>query len=486
MIAYKPGGFQPSFRRGMTLTEMLVATAMTLVIMGVVVQLFGMVGKGVSSSRASLDMSMQLRTVAHTLRTDLNGITVETVPPVKVDSDSGYLEIIEGSGSDSSLGFNQLTGDIDDVLMFTTKSMGKPFVGKLGTAGGLIESPYAEVAWYCEPAKNQPVAGSTLYNLHRRQLLVVDYVGAGSFHGTNALNNVIFPLASGEIPRNGLDDNGNGHIDEYFDIADEIPENNLDDNNNGVIDEMNGPALLQLQADYDLSVRRVNADAFPNGLADLSKREHRFLHNFSGIVSSTAFPYGVEPFPNFPSAAYRNTYAPVRLLGGYRAGEDIVIGNVLAFDVRVFDPTAKVRQSTLGVTVVPFDPTKGVAVVPGDPGYATNLTELASGAYIDMGVSNGGTFNSMNAKSQLQIATYDTWSDHYEFNGLDEDHDGIIDEKNNQLDDDSNGIVDDSNERETSPPYAVPLRGVEVRIRIYDNSTRQVRQVTVRHTFVPH
>ena len=164
--------------------------------------------------------------------------------------------------------------------------------------------------------------------------------------------------------------------------------------------------------------------------------------------------------------------------------------------MRVFDPVAKVRQSSLGV-----------AVVPGDPGYSTNLTELASGAYIDMGVLNGGTFNSMNARSQLQTATYDTWSNHYEFNGISEnndnmgDSDGIdndgdnlidesgedlVDEKNNMIDDDSNGIVDDSNESETSPPYAVPLRGLEVRIRIYDTSTRQVRQVTVRHTFVPH
>ena len=75
-------------RYGMTLVEMLVATTMTLVIMGVVVQLFGMVGNGVSASRASLGMSSELRTVAHALRNDLNGITVETVPPVKVDSDS--------------------------------------------------------------------------------------------------------------------------------------------------------------------------------------------------------------------------------------------------------------------------------------------------------------------------------------------------------------------------------------------------------------
>ena len=94
MITSNPKASGSSARCGMTLTEMLVATTMTLVIMGVVVQLFGMVGNGVSASRASLRMSSELRSVAHTLRTDLNGITVETVPPVKVDSDSGYLEII--------------------------------------------------------------------------------------------------------------------------------------------------------------------------------------------------------------------------------------------------------------------------------------------------------------------------------------------------------------------------------------------------------
>ncbi|MGI9446539.1 MAG: PulJ/GspJ family protein [Pirellulales bacterium] len=442
MIVYKNLGFHLIVRRGMTLTEMLVATAMTLVIMGVVVQLFGMVGKGVSSSRASLDMSMQLRSVAHTLRTDLNGITVETVPPVKVDADSGYLEIIEGSGSDTSRGFKQLTGDIDDILMFTAQTSGKPFVGKFGESEdvngngkldfgedtnnngwldtGLMQSPYAEVVWFCREASSQPLANanppSTLYNLHRRQLLVMDYVGADPFHGTNAINGSL-------------------------------------------------PAAYET---YDVSMRQIGANGtntlLPNGLADLTKRENRFLHNFSGTVSAAVFPY-----ENVVASLASGPFS------GNRVGEDIVLTNVLAFDVRVFDPTAKVKESSLGV-----------AVVPGDPGYSTNLTELASGAYIDMGVSNGGTFNAMNAKSQLQIATYDTWSDHYEFNGLDEDHDGIVDEKNNQIDDDLNGIIDDSNERETLPPYAVPLRGLEARIRIYDNSTRQVRQVTVRHTFVPH
>ena len=402
-----------STRHGMTLVEMLVATTMTLVIMGVVVQLFGMVGNGVSASRASLRMSSELRSVAHALRTDLNGITVETVPPVKVDSDSGYLEIIEGSGTDSSLGFTQLTGDVDDVLMFTTKSMGKPFVGKLGTAGDLIESPYAEVAWFCR-STSKTVGGSTLYNLHRRQFLVMDYVGANPFHGTNSHSVTL-------------------------------------------------PAALQ---DYDLSLRQVGGNVLPNGLSDLTKRENRFLHNFAGVVSAGAFPYN-NVMTNLPANGS---------LSGNRLGEDIVLTNVLAFDVRVFDPDARVRDSG-----------GGVALVPGDPGYSASLSSLASGAYIDMGVTGAGKFASMHTKSQLStLSTYDTWSDHYEFNGIDEDSQYGVDQKNNMIDDDSNDIIDDEDELETSPPYPVPLRGLEVRIRIYDTSTRQVRQVTVRHTFVPH
>ena len=55
----------------------------------------------------------------------------------------------------------------------------------------------------------------------------------------------------------------------------------------------------------------------------------------------------------------------------------------------------------------------------------------------------------------------------------------------NGIDDDNQNGVDDAGERETSPPYPAPLRGIEVRIRVMDYSTRQVRQVSVVADFVP-
>ena len=432
-----------SLRNGMTLTEMLVATTMTLVIMGVVVQLFGMVGNGVTASRASLEMSSELRSVAHALRTDLNGSTVETVPPVNVAADSGYLEIIEGPSTDfydsnNVLKTQALNGDTDDILMFTTQSLGKPFVGKFSNS--IIESQYAEVMWFCQEASRQPVAGTTLYNLHRRQLLVMDYVGDGTgndFWGTHS-NSIT-------------------------------------------------TALPAAYGTYDLSMRREPSlnRTFPNGLADLTKRENRFLHsyrlpnlNFSGTVSNSRFPYD-NVLTNISTASFDAASG--------RLGEDIVLSNVLAFDVRVFDPSAEVLNNA----------SAGVAVVPGDPGYGAGVSfspTIIEGAYVDLGHNAAtGVFAAVSPKvgyksnnSQRLTRTYDTWSDHYEFNGIDEDSQYGVDQKNNLIDDDSNGIIDDVDELETSPPYPVPLRGLEARIRIYDTSTRQVRQVTVRHTFVPH
>jgi type II secretory pathway component PulJ len=411
-------------RSGMTLVEMLVATTMTLIIMGIVAQLFGFLALTLSRSRDTIEMSSDTRSVANLLRRDLTGLTVKTIPPTPADGDSGYLEIIEGSATDQSAGFSQLTGDCDDVLMLTTRSLDQPFVGQFGSSGS-IESPVAEVAWYCRqsPAAYQTqAAGSTLYTLYRRQLLVMDYVGQTPFEssGDNSF--------SGSLPN----------------------------------------------TNYDLSLRADGSLLRPNSLSDLTRREWRFMHNLSGATSKTAFPYN----------STTNNLTP---LTGARQGEDIVLTNVLAFDIRVFDPRAPLNDT--GVT----------AVDPGDPGYGGGSSASVNGAYVDLGSKPGTTtlMDSANTKSKL-TRIYDTWSTHYEFNGINEDGDTVgsppvqlIDEGTNGIDDNptdpvGGGIVDDITEQETTPPYPVALRGLEIRLRVYEPSSRQVRQVTVRHTFVPH
>ncbi len=43
--------------------------------------------------------------------------------------------------------------------------------------------------------------------------------------------------------------------------------------------------------------------------------------------------------------------------------------------------------------------------------------------------------------------------------------------------------VDDVSERETQPPYSVPLQGIQVRIRVFEPGSRQVREVTLIQKF---
>jgi len=259
---------------------------------------------------------------------------------------------------------------------------------------------------------------------------------------------------------------------------------------------------------FDLSCRLVPSAnnvrlLVPNSLGDLTKRENRFGHYPTDVVATPTFPYSLV------------SIAP---LAGSRVGEDIILNNVLGFDVRVFDPDAPVQV-----------PNAGGAVTPGDLGYAVGDPTQGLGAYVDLcwgrsttpptaaAVVAPGTpftagsstaFQSFGVKSinnaatttalagtvaapQLADATvnaaiYDTWSTHYEANGVDENGINGVDEGTNGLDDNSNGLVDEPLEAETSAPYPVPLRGIEVRIRCYEPSSRQVRQVTIRHTFVPY
>jgi prepilin-type N-terminal cleavage/methylation domain-containing protein len=438
-------------RSGFSLTELLIASAIALVIMTGVASLFGVLGATVSQSQAIAALNGRLRSTAWQLRQDLTGVTVDLVPWTRPESNSGYFELLEGPQRDATLalasgGASNVEGDTDDTLLFTTRAVGGPFVGRYDT--GTIESDCAEVAWFCREMGTQPISGTStkFYNLYRRQLLVMNYVGrAPFFNGTAATSVPVANLVSGATPL------------------------------------------------YDLSLRLDGAgQVVPNSLADLTKRENRCFLGGNASIRSGTFPFAVLNDGTArlaPNATFDNTD---------RVWEDVILTNVIAFDVRVFDPAARAQTGTV------------TNLYPGDPGYAVATAVSgtgASGAYVDLGwgggsptaiasaatwppsgttafqtagvqVRNAGTNNT------LPVTTYDTWSLHYEFNGVDEDGDGVIDDGTDGADNNGNGVPDDPAEYETSPPYPVPLRGIEVRIRCYEPTSKEIRQITVRHTFV--
>jgi len=433
-------------RTAFSLTELLVASTIALVVMGAVAQLFSLFSRTLSQSQATVDLSGRMRSTAWQLRQDLAGVTVKLEPWTTPESDAGYFELIEGPRRDLAAVDRtaDIEADTDDVLLFTTRAATGLFTGKYGTER--VESPSAEVAWFCRESDIQPTPDTKLYNLYRRQLLVVGYAGRAPF------------LASGS---NGVAGSLQTLPDSLYDVS------------------------LRFEPS---AVNSSTGTIFPNTLGDLTKRENRFMRN-TQAANSAAFPFA------FPLDASQRVITNATLDGTDRTFEDVVLTNVIAFDVRVFDPSAKAQTGA------------ATSLLPGDPAYDPAIAATGTGArggYVDLGWSAnaptaiGGIFPptgqsayqsggvrvaNASRNTVLPAATYDTWSLHYEFNGIDDDGDGRVDEGTNGLDDNGDGLPDNPPEYETSPPYPVPLRGIEVRIRCYEPTSKQVRQITIRHTF---
>ncbi|HJQ81189.1 MAG TPA: prepilin-type N-terminal cleavage/methylation domain-containing protein, partial [Lacipirellulaceae bacterium] len=171
-------------RCGFTIVEMLVAMAITLVMMAAVVTLFANISGSVRNRRATAEMNGQVRHVRNVLQQDLQGATCPGMPWQRPESNHGYIELIEGQyrdafpsmltdgnqdsdrngnvdldgdgqpeideinlaesiipgANDGSLvqtSGNNVTstvsglGDYDDILMLTVRNEHEPFVGRV-------------------------------------------------------------------------------------------------------------------------------------------------------------------------------------------------------------------------------------------------------------------------------------------------------------------------------------------------------------------
>ena len=295
-------------------------------------------------------------------------------------------------------------------------------------------------------------------------------------------------------------------------------------------------ATANLDPNQNESVRSYRIDEPGSGFA---------TRPFVYIDDDSSVPATPNAMLNDDGSVIRVIHGPVPLWGT-RRGEDVMLSDVLAFDLRVYDPGAPLFRHIESDTVLePADPSWATAYLHKDNmdgiagngwiGTDDNVFPFAGqGAYVDLGYGfdtrsatpalpsprYASAFTSsalpwfftpralsdvyLSARpagqeflSQLApgYAVYDTWSFHYENNGLDEDGDGLIDEGTNGLDspghypDSLNPQVrlgvDDVGERETAPPYDKPLRGMQVLLRAYERDSRQIRQIRVNQHFMP-
>ena len=82
MSLAKPSGSRRHFRSrgGFTLLEVLVATAVTLLMMVSLAQIFKVIGDSMKQGRAALELNSRIRNVAHRIQLDLNNMTVVPKP----------------------------------------------------------------------------------------------------------------------------------------------------------------------------------------------------------------------------------------------------------------------------------------------------------------------------------------------------------------------------------------------------------------------
>lgn len=501
------------FRRGgFTLVEILLATAISLIMLGAVVAVFASVMQSINQARAMLETSDRLRSAAELLRSDLRGLTVIPIPPRDPANDEGYFEYTEGpvgqngqvrpimqlndplvavnlddvDGNGNPLP-DPTVGDNDDILMFTTRSTGEPFVGRCLINGqpSTIYSDTAEVAWF--------VRGNRLY----RQ---VRLVAPKAMELCDVNKNGI--LDPGEWVPAG--DSGAQNFRRYYDIA-----AHYDVNRGGWVFSTLGDLTKPENRYAHRTGDPRNVASFPFhphriagwqalGLPTLAESASanmgtQWLGKKEGVLPSVTLtrlpgPMGAFDFWNNPYP-FQEVDTQTGLLNNagqlYRESEDLVLTNVIAFDVKIWDPTALVTVTAAGA-----------ALRPGDLSYlvAPPQQPVIGGAYVDLAyrpqppaIGPLSTFSDYPlAKTKLgPLAVYDTWSIHYEKDGLDQDDANGPDTGTDGFDNDNNGLVDDFGEWEAPPPYPAPCRGVQVTIRVFEPDSRQIRQVTIVQDFLP-
>jgi prepilin-type N-terminal cleavage/methylation domain-containing protein len=505
-------------RRGFTIVEMMIAMALTLIMVYAIAEFYAYVGETVRDGRAKIELSGALRTATQRLKDDLDSVTVRMQLPLDDGAAQGYIAFTEGICNDAAplpatLGIidadgdgigdigqdadgdgianylqvgdaTNLLGDTDDVLAFTIRTQAEPFVAPAAIpnfATGIFShtametSSLAEVIWWTSFTDNPTFATAGVWDageaktVQRRLLLIRP--DRNLIHGGD------------------MDYSGPYYV--------RVPGTDINQ------------AHYELLQQSDVSVRvlgLINGHVYfmANSLADLARRENRFM-NVRG-----AFPNPLDLNPHFAGDQAADPWDPANngaqyrwMLNGTRRGEDVVLSNALAFDLRVYDPRAVLRADAAGA----------VLIQPGDVGYGHAIANVAThpvagaGAFVDMAYARSispqplplpdslAEFSVLpTVRSQLQpAAVFDTWALSYERDGIDQDGDGAVDEATNGLDDDGRNGVDDvfydllanpRGENETSPPYPVQLRGIEVRVRAYEPGTRQALQATVNGDFV--
>ena len=346
---------------GYTLVEILVSTTLALMLLGSVVLMFSRVGESINDSRSMLEAADRLRLAADRLQMDLTGLTVTVNPPRDPANNEGYLEIIEGpvgttppTGGGTPMALpstvaansdhkdasgnpvaDTTVGDFDDILMFTTRSTGRPFVGLCASA----------------PERNDPVRGG-------RGGLVYPWPQPPS------------PRAAGRAEPRALARGCAAAFYKNYDVSARVQGTNVVANTLGDLTDRRWRFAHPTDT-YPFDVRRwgpAPAAGIAAGVGLPTLRECSYAKPGHEWTLGTTLPPATPPsltltdfWTNAPSGRLTEncltpvidpTYNPTTdTQYESRFTDNIILTNVIGFDVKVWDPTYKLGTVAIGAYV---------------------------------------------------------------------------------------------------------------------------------------
>ena len=400
-------------------------------------------------------------------------------PNKHVYADAIRIECLELTGGDTEEGDAataemSLVGDCDDVLHFTTKT----------------DEGAHEVVWFLTPMSpykpGSIPTGSTRYRLHRIQLDVnpqeSDLVNTVNLSKGVVLDSqTLRPTTSPPTTQaNSLSDlairaNRWGHI-------------------NGASEDRSQFKIIPVE-EYKKDDTPANLFTYMKALGDDCGLADEQMDHVN-------WPANEEIYKTW----LRET------------SKTVILENVIGFDVQRYDPEAPIYGTTASneqtIPLLPTDPgwdaehQAALAAIANDPEKSTvfelpagpptvenpeNIGPIGKGAFRDLDPAQADDLNSplkTLSTADGTVATYDSWSGTYKAT-YDHDQDSATPEieipdsfkvgfDNLPHPDASDGIVDTAEDLIGLPPYDVPLRAVQVEIRVQNPESGKVRSVKIR------
>lgn len=528
-------------RSAYTLIEVLIAIAISLLLLMGVTRVFQNFGTSVNDTISTLNMDQNLNRAADRLRYDLAAMTVNLNKPhfmthtdtakrklAEFDFD-GYFEYIEGMNRSpydgttvigehvlssavfidpdrNPVGADQTVGDVDDIIMFTVRNDKQQFRGLIDNK--VVTRGAAEIIWFVrgnclyrrvllldeEAAVNNPQVTAT--NTNMDPLYLKNDISV-RHDGTNLMYNKLGDLA---LRENRFAHWGSGNtfpypiytdsstssatLDWYFLRLPTLEENIFTSSSGNpwpigqalpsyTAGATNPPAGI---SNYQLSNWDLWLNPFPFTNQDQT----------TGSISTTSSGYVNNPRSN-------------------RAGEDIIMRNVISFDVKIWNPywVPTNGATTSGSKI--YAPPQYVdlgqdRILDSDSNLQAvdyTVTNFGSQTNPGYGFTVKGRYNASTAKrvqkSDIQESSeylsgtsgtsptpdfwsstsghmpcvFDTWTMQYERDGI-RGGSYVADP-----------MQDDAQNWTCPPPYSERVEGLQITIRCFDPSSRNIRQVRV-------